>query len=103
MIINKLLNNCTMLGGISHPRKFLSVCLSAIKVNEEPDCSNADQKKITKKAAPKEPVTPKIKKQPAEAPMAETEPTVIIMSEPEEVMVVETIELEEVPSENETT
>src|SRR5689334_20325586 len=45
---NKPLNICTMLGGMCQPRILVSVCCSATKVSEEPDCSKADQKKITK-------------------------------------------------------
>src|SRR4051794_21935494 len=45
---NKPLKICTMLGGIFQPKMFVSVCWSAINVSEEPDCSKAAQKNITK-------------------------------------------------------
>src|SRR5690242_11036943 len=47
---NTPLKICTMLGGISQPKMRVSVCLSAMNVSEEPDCSKAAQKKITKNA-----------------------------------------------------
>ena len=49
-IITKMpLKFCTMLGGMFHPNMVLSVWLFAIKVNDEPACSKAPQKNITKK------------------------------------------------------